>query len=108
MIGDFKPSRGIIEAAIGDTIRIELQAAQLSPDYSIAPDSLWDSSALLRSPVFAYVNPDATSTGLSVRYSFPVTSAKVLWLHVMFNNDAVLRYRLRIRQPGEGEVAKDF
>ena len=35
-------------------------------------------------------------------YSFPVTSDNIQWLHLMYNNDAVLRYRLNIKK----ELAK--
>lgn len=96
-ITDFYPSRGIIEASVGDTINIELET--LTGLYRpIAPDSLWDSATLLVTPACAYIQPDAPLSGRKVHYSFPVDSDKVEWLHIMYNNDAVLRYRLNIKE----------
>jgi hypothetical protein len=95
-ITDFFPSRGTIEANIGDTIYLELQTNNGHRFKSIAPDSLWDSAVLVISPVYSYVNPDRVIPGKKITYHYPVESDQVQWLHVMYNNDAVLRYRLKI------------
>lgn len=97
-ITDYFPARGIIEARLGDTIHFEIASGYSYGELSIAPDSLWDSSALVRQPVYAYVKPDEIVSGNRVRYSFRVDSEAVQWLHVMYNNDAVLRYRLRVKK----------
>ena len=94
----YYPSKGIIEAAIGDTIRFELEATITGHDMSIAPDSLWDPATLLRTSLYAYVNPITAASGNKIYYSFPVNSEDVEWLHIMYNNDAVLRYKLNIRK----------
>lgn len=100
-ITDFYPSKGIIEAKLGDTIRVELETNTAYRNLSIAPDSLWDSSTLIHTPLYAYIQPVAIRRGNKVVYSFCVDSEAVEWLHIMYNNDAVLRYRLKIVQAGE-------
>lgn len=97
-ITDYYPLRGIIEANLGDTIHLELETNTAYRNLSIAPDSLWDSSALSQSPFYAYLKPDATTKGSKVSYTFRVDSESTEWLHIMYNNDAVLRYKLNIRK----------
>jgi hypothetical protein len=97
-ITNYYPSKGIIEAYIGDTLHLELESGYYYRNNPIAPDSLWDSSALLKSPLYCYVKPDMVKPGRKVSYSFPVESEEVQWLHIMYNNDAVLRYKLVVKK----------
>lgn len=97
-ITDYFPARGIIEANVGDTIHLELETRAAYRNLSIAPDSLWDSSSLSRSPFFAYLKPDPMTKGNKVVYTFRVDSESTEWLHIMYNNDAVLRYKLNVRK----------
>ena len=94
-ITDYYPSRGIIEARVGDTIHFEIRTPTAFRNLSIAPDSLWDTSALIHTPSYTYLQPESIRRD-KVSYSFCVDSEAVEWLHVMYNNDAVLRYRLKI------------
>jgi hypothetical protein len=102
-ITGYYPARGIIEAKPGDTIHFEIETRNAYRNMSIAPDSLWDSSALLQLPVYAYIKPDAVLPGNRVRYSFLVDSDTVEWLHIMYNNDAVLRYKLNVKREKENK-----
>jgi hypothetical protein len=96
----FFPRQGIIEAEMGDTIRLEFERNITDVD-DIASDSLWDSASLVYNPVYAYIQPLPGSSPHKIYYQFPVDSESTQWLHVMYNNDAVLRYRLNIRKPKE-------
>lgn len=96
-ITSFWPSKGIIEAAVGDTIRLELETSSLTrPD--IASDSLWEPGFRDSAAIYAYVAPEKEQQGSRVYYQFAVNSESVQWLHLMYNDDAVLRYRLHIRK----------
>jgi hypothetical protein len=95
-ITDFYPSRGIIEAEIGDTIRLELETELPYRSMSIAPDSLWEPADRVMDPGYAYLEPTFRK-GNKASYSFPVDSETVEWLHLMYNDDAVLRYKLVIK-----------
>jgi hypothetical protein len=99
-ITSFFPRTGIIEAVLGDTLKFELHTGNPARNMTIAPDSLWESSHLMQSIAHAYVNPDQNSKGEKVTYRFPVSSLDTEWLYVMYNNDAVLRYKLKVR-PGK-------
>jgi Transglutaminase-like superfamily len=100
-IVDYSPGTGIIEAAIGDTIRLELKTEPETRTWPIASDTLWETIDL-NNPLYAYVQPSSNSSNTKLYYNFPVTSGNIQWLHVMYNNDAVLRYRLNIKK----ELAK--
>ncbi len=94
-ITSFSPASGIIEAAVGDTIHLELETTRMIPD--IVPDSLWDPDSL-QTHLYAYVHPQEMGSSSRVQYRFAVLSENIQWLHVMYNNDAVLRYRLKIKK----------
>jgi hypothetical protein len=97
-IRDYYPSRGIIDARVGDTIHLVLETGNASWSRSVTPDSLWDSTTLVYTPDYKYVQPDGPARGNRVSYSFPVDSESVEWLHIMYNNDAVLRYKLNVKK----------
>jgi hypothetical protein len=98
-IQDYYPMRGIINATLGDTIHVELETKNSYRSLAISPDSLWDSTALQIAPNTVYIKPSSYLPGNKVMYDFPVNSEDVQWLHVMYNNDAVLRYRLNVKKP---------
>jgi hypothetical protein len=94
---DYFPLTGLIEAAIGDTVRIELVTSPTERNWDIAPDSTW-SEIDLANPQYVFIQPQAISAGRRVQYSYPVVSENMEWIHVMYNNDAVLRYRLKVKK----------
>jgi hypothetical protein len=97
-ITDYFPSRGIIEARVGDTVHLELDTEIPYDAISISPDSLWEAEALPTAPNYAYLAPTFLPGKNKVLYSYHVESDAVEWLHIMYNNDAVLRYRLIIKK----------
>ncbi|HEX2630698.1 MAG TPA: transglutaminase domain-containing protein [Chitinophagaceae bacterium] len=101
-ITSYWPSKGIIEANLGDTIRLELETSWLTkPD--IASDSLWERGYRDSAAMYAYVMPDKEQHGSKVYYQFAVSSENVQWLHLMYNDDAVLRYRINVRRKTASE-----
>ncbi len=97
----YSPTTGIIDASVGDTIRLQLETAPEEKNWAIASDSLWEAVDFNNS-LYAFVQPAPNSSSTKLYYSFPVTSETTQWLHIMYNNDAVLRYRLNIKK----ELAK--
>jgi hypothetical protein len=95
-IGSFAPQSGIIEAALGDTLQFRLDLKGKT-DFNMAPEPDADSMQLSRNPAWAFVKPSLT--GSQVFYKYVVSSGDVQWLHLVFNNDVILRYRLNIRKP---------
>lgn len=101
-VNEIMPARGIIEAMVGDTLRFEIETNLAFRMGSITPDSLWDSASLLYTPVFAYIKPVDPIVGKKISYSFPVENEAVRWIHLMYNDDAILRYRINVRRRPEG------
>jgi hypothetical protein len=95
----FAPSKGVIEAVVGDTLSIELTMTDLENGRRIAPDTLRDAVNWL---------PENNVTDLSefnisgdkkkISYKFPVTSNNTEWLNIIYNEDVILRYRLHVRK----------
>ena len=99
-ITDFFPNKGIIEANLGDTLLLELQTDSPFRNMTIAGDSLWEPGLMPLSPYQAFINPSQTMMQNKIYYKFPVDSENIQWLYVMYNNDAVLRYRLQVKKQG--------
>jgi hypothetical protein len=94
-IRSFSPSSGTIEAAVGDTISLELKIADSQRDQLIAPDPFFDSTVVAETPASVFLQPSSTEDKIVYTY---VVGANVEWLHLMYNNDPVLRYKLNIRK----------
>ena len=94
----FYPKKGIIETRLGDTIRLELETVSAERNLAVYADSIWDADALLQTPLIGYAQPVSPTNDSRIYYQYPVTSDAIQWLYVMYNNDAVLRYRVQIRK----------
>ncbi len=106
-IASFYPASGIIEVAIGDTIRLELATTNADRDKVIAPDLLVDSTIFSHSDSWVFLKPSNEITGPSFQnkhsYTFAVTKPGVEWLYLMYNDDMVLRYKVNVRGPKPDE-----
>lgn len=98
-INAYSPGTGIIEAAVGDTVDIKLESFNPQADSRMAADTLmaFDSSLQRIAASIAVLEPVSTSKDKThISYRFCVESNTVQWLHVRYNHDTILRYRLRI------------
>lgn len=96
-ITSYLPQTGVIEAAVGDTVLLELQTADFLKDKAVAPDTIYmDSTQLYRSSNLTYLQPEWS--GNKARYRYIVESADIEWLHLLYNKDVVLRYKIKIRK----------
>lgn len=103
-IKSYLPSKGIIEAVVGDTIRLELQLDLVRRDMGVSPDSLSELLVQQAVPSYVYIKPVAVN-GARVTYDFPVDNENKQWLYVMYNEDVLLRYKLNIRKTKESIAA---
>jgi transglutaminase/protease-like cytokinesis protein 3 len=97
-IVSYKPSTGIIEASVGDTLTFELETEELEKKLWIADTPYMDSSLIASAATSDTAKPRYTINGNKVIYSYPVTSTTVDWLNIVFNNDVIMRYKLNIRK----------
>lgn len=98
-INDFYPRNGMIEASVGDTVRIELQTYNSERDMRMSSDPFFDSSILTTSPASAFLNPSIESN--KIYYSYIVDGRDVEWLHLLYNDDMILRYKLNVKKERE-------
>jgi hypothetical protein len=95
-ISGYAPSRGVVEATIGDTVQFRLQV-RTGTGLAMAPELNADSMLQSNIPNWAFLRPDVT--GAEIVYTFPVHSEAIEWIHLVYNGDVILRYRLNIRKP---------
>ena len=97
-IESLKPGNGVIEASVGDTIEIGFRVKDAEKNKHISPDPFFDST-WFQAPASAFLNP-VVNVDL-VRYTYIISSDQVEWLHLLYNEDVVLRFRLKLRRvPG--------
>lgn len=96
----YSPNRGIIDAVVGDTIVLQLEAGRTE---NISPSTLTDSSLFSHSSSWVFLKPDNTVIPLKAalpkqQYTFAISSAEIKWLYLLYNDDIVLRYKLNITE----------
>jgi hypothetical protein len=95
-ISSIFPRNGTIDALPGDTIRIELETMDAKRDSMISADPFFDSTILTSSPASVFLQP-ALSEG-RISYSYVVQNENVEWLHLLYNDDMILCYRLNVKK----------
>jgi Transglutaminase-like superfamily len=100
-ITEFWPRKGVIEATVGDTIRLQLSTSDPERDKVISPDTLVDSTIFSQSSSWVFLRPATGQSGALAgkkhEYILPVTERGISWVYLMYNEDMVLRYKLNIR-----------
>ncbi|HEU4472453.1 MAG TPA: transglutaminase domain-containing protein [Flavisolibacter sp.] len=91
------PAEGMIDAAAGDTVRIELYVEDPAKDQQVTPDPFFDSTLFAYSNSAVFLSP--SSEGKKYIYTCCI-GPDTKWLTLMYNEDMILRYRVRIRKPG--------
>jgi len=101
-ITSFSPAVGVIEAAVGDTIYLELATADADRDRQISPDMSVDSTIFQHSDAWVFLKPVVADKSPLLpriyKYVYSIVSADVKWLYLLYNNDMVLRYKLYVKQ----------
>lgn len=96
-IVSYAPVKGVVEAAIGDSILFELETTDTLKRLQII-DAPFIDTALLSSDSILYKEPQITQSGNKTKCFYKVTSDKVEWLTVLCNNEFVLRYKLNVKK----------
>ncbi len=95
-IKSFKPSGGVIETNLGDTIQIEVESANVNKDQTISSDPFLDIS-LYSTNINALLMPSSGIIMPKTIYTYAVTSPGIQWLYILYNDDVILRYKLVIK-----------
>jgi transglutaminase/protease-like cytokinesis protein 3 len=85
------PVSGVIEAAIGDSIRIELKTKNLTENFFIAESAVPDSSQLFFKPI-DILNPEKVS------FTHTISNNAKDWLYIFYNDEIVMRYKLNVKK----------
>jgi hypothetical protein len=91
-ITSFSPSSGLIEAVVGDTLSFSLQLKSAERVKRISPDSFADTASFSKWPFSAFIKP-GKEKGNTVYYTYIVEPGRE-WVHLIFNDDVVIRYRI--------------
>lgn len=98
-ITSYHPQSGIIEASIGDTIRLSLETADALHDKEITPDLLIDTTIFSHSASWVFLKPEPVAGNPNIHnYSFTITSPQVEWVYLVYNDDLVLRYKIKLKK----------
>jgi hypothetical protein len=92
----YRPAAGIIEAAEGDTLQIELETGNAERDHTIGSEPFLDMT-LFSTSSSALLSPCLSTPG-KVFYNYCVTSPAIDWLYIQYNNDVIMRYRLVVKK----------
>jgi transglutaminase/protease-like cytokinesis protein 3 len=90
----YKPEKGVIEVGQGDTVVVEIETADLEKDSRVSSDPFLD-TAIYNTPTTALLVPAMENGRIS--YSYIANTASVQWLYILYNDDVILRYRLKVR-----------
>jgi hypothetical protein len=92
-ITSWSPLRGIIEAAVGDTVRLQFSMADAVKKIGGGwfADTTDD-----RLKIAALCRPAAVRAG-TVYYSYIVSDPTLQWLQLIYNDDLIFRYKLDVK-----------
>lgn len=94
-IHSYKPGNGTIEAAVGDTVQLEIEVHDADKNRSISSDPFFDSTMLTASPASVFLAPSFQAK--KVIYTYVVGTNPIEWLNLLYNDDIILRYRLSVK-----------
>ena len=99
-ITSFFPATGVIEAFVGDTIRLQVETAAAEQGRDVCPDLLADTALFSHSSGWVFLRPETPRPAVTNKhnYSYTIASPDVQWLYLLYNEDLVLRYKINVRR----------
>jgi hypothetical protein len=94
-IAGYFPSGGEATGAPGDTLDFEIRLPETAGRLPIAPDPFREDS-LQAAGSTIYLEPSEVR-GNRIRYQLPLRDPDLKWVVLLYNNDLMLRYRVRIQ-----------
>lgn len=95
-IKSYSPSKGLIEASEGDTVRFVLESSDVARDRNIYSD-LFPDTSVFKTDKSILLQPSDVAGNKTI-YTYCVTSPGIEWLYLLYNDDVVLRYRLQLKK----------
>jgi hypothetical protein len=105
-IDSYFPSKGIIEAKVGDTLRFEIEGPEREKYLRIATSPVVDSNLFYQDEQWLYTpRPEGLVYTRKTRFDYVVDSYEDQWLYVIFNEEVILRYRLLLKRDSQTTIA---
>ncbi|NNV55623.1 transglutaminase domain-containing protein [Limnovirga soli] len=104
-IAGFTPVNGIIETHVGDSIVVSLQNNRTKKLLWATDIANIDSSTIFILQCCGAGKPVNTIQGNTVSYTYHVTNAHMQWLNIIYNDELLMRYRIKINE-GAGTIQK--
>jgi hypothetical protein len=93
-IVSYKPSKGVINTRVGDTITVVLETIDSKKDLFLFDKPSVDSSDIAFADSSLKANKTCIIKGDKVSAVYIVQNENVEWLQVLYNGDVILRYKL--------------
>lgn len=90
-VSSYFPSKGVIDASVGDTVLIELKARKEIGNFFVSESPALDTTLLIATP------PGNTNNEKSI-FKYNITTATGEWLYVFCNDQLTLRYKLNVKK----------
>jgi len=94
----YSPSKGIINASVGDSITVELETNESKKNLYVLDIPSVDSATIAITDSTARANPVCIITGNKVSCTYIVKFEDAEWLQVIYNGDLILRYKLNVKK----------
>ncbi len=104
-IGAWSHTKGFLETGFGDTLHLDLEIRDPQKDRQIASNSFFDSTVLTQSPASVFLEPELK--GRKAKYIYVANDPSIEWIHLVYNGDIVLRYRLQFKKDRPGILQKN-
>lgn len=88
-VTNYLPAKGVIEAAIGDTIQLELSSRREITNLYVSSSPVFDTTRL-------EIRPVVSGAGLTYQYIIPPNTSQ--WVYVFCNEELALRYKLNLKK----------
>ena len=100
-IVSFSPLNGILDVAMGDTIKFEIETTGPERPLFVSAITSGDSTAAAGYPLFA----EKEKRIKKIQYSYVIGSPETKWLNVVYNGEQILRYRVKINGAENGSMS---
>lgn len=98
-ITSYSPSKGAINASVGDTVTIVLETIDSKKNLFLSDKASIDSADIAFADSCLNANRTCIIKGDKVSAGYIVTNEDAEWLQVIYNGDVILRYKLNIKKP---------
>ena len=98
-IASFKPVNGIINAAVGDSIVIEMETNRYKKNLWVIDIPFVDSNTIFVLQCCGVTKPVNTIQGNKISFVYNVVSEKTEWLNIIYDDELIMRYKLNIIKP---------